>query len=144
MNDNRTEIFSKCGRGMDGYNWMVEIEDPDIAFEDLVPAVNFLSLDAKILAAVMKALVPNSNLERDIRNTQKEMHKERRVLSGRQALRMVYDPYATNESRRELFNINHFWAIQFKGEAQMESFLLEWNHVARQVVSTACASGHAA
>ena len=75
--DNRNEVFSKCGRGMDGYYWMVEIEDQSIPFEDLVPSASFITLDAKILAAVLKALEPGSNLERKIRNLQKETHKQK-------------------------------------------------------------------
>ena len=35
MSDNRTEIYSKSGRGGEAYVWMRDIEDPDVKFDDL-------------------------------------------------------------------------------------------------------------
>ena len=73
--------------------------------------------------------IAKGNIERKIRNKQKELHKDRIMLSGRQAARMLYDSYATNRSKMELFNLNHFWELSLENDKKMEAFLIDWDNV---------------
>ena len=69
----RTEVYAKCGQGMDGYNWMLEIEDKELTFEYLgTPGDAFLTIDAKILRAATK-LLGDDTLSMAIKAKQREM-----------------------------------------------------------------------
>ena len=85
-----TEITAASGRGDAAFAWLPFIEQGGVSFEALRHTNGFDSLDAKLLAALVRA-AHNTVVGGQISRAQEVAARRGFFLKGRQALHLTYD-----------------------------------------------------
>ena len=77
-----------------------------------------------ILPATMTATT--GQLYQRLRRAEEEAHREHRIMTGRQMLRMVLENYQTDATVKEMFNVTHLHELPFLGDDRLAEFLDAW------------------
>ena len=94
--------------------WLWEVEDKTV--EQLsAPETVFMTLDMKLIAAIVECVPPV--MEKDMRRAQERrlLESPPGVLSGRQALRMLFDHFEPDKALGQLFDFRHLEAVRLNG-----------------------------
>ena len=99
----RHEVCAASGKRKIAFPWIFEAEDPNTTFEDLAePGKDFETLDSKLSSALRKILT--GPIGREItRLSTEEAKRNRRQMSGRQTLWMIYQEFQMEEKYRRSF-----------------------------------------
>ena len=65
-------------------------------------------------------------LHKRLRRAEEEAHRDHRIMTGRQMLRMVLGNYQTDATAKETFNITHLHELPFLGDDCLAEFLDAW------------------
>jgi hypothetical protein len=80
----RDAVVSASGRPDEAYHWILEVEAPGATSAGLSDSGTFVTLDAKIAAAITK--LSEGDLGRQLTNAKEKGMKEGRLVKGRQLL----------------------------------------------------------
>jgi hypothetical protein len=122
----RTEVTSASGKGEKAFVWILEVESDKQTFESMSDPGEFVSLDAKLAAALSK--LAQEELGREIVQQQEIAAKSQKRLKGRQILWMVYQYYATSQDAGEMYSIVELMAVRLVDD-KLETFMNNWSHV---------------
>ena len=128
----RNEIHAASGRpGPRMFAWILEVENFDVSFEALAEPGKHKTLDAKILAAILK--VQSGGLgSRILMASDTAAVTRKRPLSGRQALRMIYQEFKVDDEAGTHY-IEDLMAVRLVDD-KYESFLTLWDMVVDNMV----------
>ena len=102
----------------------------NITFDDLNrPGKIMTQYDFKVLKAAFDHARGDDILHRDMNRKSKQMQKLGIEMTGRQALRLIMENFKTDETSKELYNINHLTNLRYPGDANMASFLQQWHRL---------------
>ena len=111
------------------WHWLMEVERDVVGFDRLVePGEFFETLDVKLASAIDTLVKDNNSLKGDIMIKTELMAKADRMLSGRQALHMVYSYFKTDVENGMVYDIEDLIAVTLQGN-NLESFLHKWDRV---------------
>ena len=128
--ETKAEIAKSTGRGKAGWCWAREVEHK--TFEELGYCdPEFLSSDVRLLAACDKIAKHNNAAARIALETDK-LDLNGDMLSGRQALWIIYDEFRTDSSKDLLFGITHMTAVKCTDAdcpKALRVYFNRWNHL---------------
>ena len=121
------EVIYKSARREQANVWFNQIENiKEISFEDLNrTGAIFEQYDGKCMIATKKACEGQLILRRILR-IEKEIKEKGGIMSGRQALRLVYLDNRTDKVRKALFNVRHFQVFKYPGDHMLGEFMEVW------------------
>ena len=85
------------------------------------------TLDAALCAAVFD-IVKKSDVASTLTLKSTELRAMGKLLTGRQALHLVYSEYAIDEERGVLYDISHLMLLRYGSDENAPSFLNMWLH----------------
>ena len=106
-------------------------ESPQTSIDSLPLPVNaprFLrDLDAKLQAAVTKIVAKETVLDRAITLASEERNRRGQVLTGRQALYLLYREYDLNPHMGIAYGMMDLTSVKFRGDDKIRQLLMEWS-----------------
>ena len=121
----RAKVVSASGKGIIAFRWFNEIAKA-VTFEELdidhCPK-NMQRLDTKLHTAIAEKC--HGTLGRQITQNVEDLEQVDIMMSGRQAVWMVYEFMKTNAKAGALFDLNDLMSIRLKGD-KLEDFWSSW------------------
>ena len=120
----RRQIAQCTGWPDEGNVWALDVERGDVSFEELGIAAPFPMTDVKLGTACTDIMdhdmLSRANLE------EHKAAKDRKQLTGRQMLRMIYDDFEISEQAGALYSFSDLNAIRMKTD-DLRQFLYDWD-----------------
>ena len=120
----RDVVVGAAGGNYEAYLWMLEVEDPAVGYDRLEDPGNFKSMDAKIAGAISK--IQRGTIAKELTALKTQAAKEKKQISGRQQLWLVYKDYQLNAEHGEKFELEDLMQVEYPGDARLEDFILLW------------------
>lgn len=123
--DARREVMGKSGRKRLVHEYWSKMVDYTVSWEELEDPGEILDqLDGKVLVSFMKSTT--GQLHRKIRYVEEQMEKEGKIMSGRQAGRLVHLDFTTDKVASQMFNTTHLHELVYPGDDHLEQFIGDW------------------
>ena len=124
--DVRRESVGRSARAAKATLWFDQIEDIKTVSYDSLGHIGAIleQYDYVVTVATMKATT--GQLYKRLRRAEEEAHRDHRLMTGRQMLRMVLENYQTDATAKELFNITRLHELPFLGDDRLAEFLDAW------------------
>jgi hypothetical protein len=123
-----TEVQAASGRADAAFLWLRKAELPDVSFASLSTSGNFESLDAKLLAALVRS-ASGTIVGGQISRAQETAAKGNRPLKGRQALLLVFQHYRVERSHTSLQGFADLLSLELHGSNDLQTFMDNWDGV---------------
>ena len=120
------KIVTAAQRGSIIHPWIVKIEKPEVTFDDSRDIEGYDTLDAALCCAIFE--VAKGELFGTLTLKSRELRTQGRLLTGRQALFMVYAEFAIDEERGALYDLSDLMLLRFKSDDQAPRFVNLWQH----------------
>ena len=120
----RREVLRASGRGEAAAEWWREIEDiKNVSFDDLAKCgKSMVPLELKLHAGAVKVLT--GPLKRKVVRLEEELYNQKkRLMYGRQTMRVIYMNYRTDKTKRQMYNITHLHNLEYPGDISWRSSL---------------------
>ena len=113
-------------RGSINHPWIVKIEKSEVNFDDPSDTEGHHTLDAALCCAIFE--VAKGELPGTLTLKSCELRSNGHLLTGRQALFMVYSEFAIDKERSALYDLSDLMLLRFKSDDQAPRFLNLWQH----------------
>jgi hypothetical protein len=123
-----TEIAAASGRGDAAFAWVSFTEQEGVSFDALRSSNGFDSLDAKLLAALVRA-AQNTVVGGQISRAQEVAARKGFFLKGRQALHLIYDYYKVSESQVGVMDLADLISVELRDDGHLQTFIDNWDTV---------------
>ena len=121
------------------FEWIARTEDDDVGFDELgVTIPEFVSLDAKLRAALTKNAASTDN-DKQLVNTILAKSEElkrampRRQIKGRQIVLLIRQFFEVKEDRRIQYEVTNLLDVTYSGDARMSQFKHSWDNMVRNL-----------
>jgi hypothetical protein len=121
-------VVAPSGQSSDSFAWICQVEDTRVSFDYLgIPGEiygrSWESIDDKICAAMSEN--NEGELGKILFRKCEEMKSGRKLIRGRQMLRLVYQFFQANENRRQVYGLKGLSSVHLKAD-DLESFSNIW------------------
>ena len=118
------KIVAAAQRGYTMLPWISKVEEPEVTFEQLADSEGYETLDSALCAAINDAARGDLREELSIRS--QELRRRGTLMTGRQALYVVYSFYEIDADRGALYDLSDFMSGTFRADKDMQNFLQVW------------------
>jgi hypothetical protein len=112
------------------FDWINRIDEPKVDFEYLACTEGFDSMDMTVLMACKHSAFKKIDLPDDMIRLMEERDRKRLPpLTGRQAMKMIYEYYESDAKSGSNDSFTDTMSVKFLGDDKLQQFLDNWDNV---------------
>ena len=111
-------------RGSAIHPWIEKVELPDVTFDDLRDPEGYETLDAALCSAIFE--IARGELSGTLTLQSRELRSKGLLMTGRQALYILYAVFAIDEERGALYDLSDLMLVKYRSDEHAPRFLNLW------------------
>ncbi len=123
----RAAICAASGRGGAVFSWVLAAEDPTATLDALSNSEGHDSLDAKLASAIEG--ITSGEVAANIGLHADREARRGRLLTGRQALKIVHDYYRADADEAAVYGVAELLAVEYSDAIGVPQFLANWDTI---------------
>ena len=120
------KIVTAAQRGSAIHPWIEKVELPEVTFDDLCDPEGYETLDAALCSAIFE--IARGELSGTLTLQSRELRSKGQLMTGRQALYVLYAEFAIDEERGALYDLSDLMLVKYKSDEHAPRFLNLWLH----------------
>ena len=115
------KIVTAAQRGSAIHPWIEKVELPEVTFDDLRDPEGYETLDAALCSAIFE--IAKGELSGTLTLQSRELRSKGQLMTGRQALYILYAEFAIDEERGALYDLSDLMLVKYKSDEHAPRFL---------------------